>query len=248
MEKKPIEKAIAKIYTPETLLNGKEGIALKALTLTALNFNLSALISNHPKLKMPSGKVSTPDEIRDVVSFGEFEKKEPIQLDILCGASLASCGLLKDVAEHQDISKTGSIIRPYAWILERVRTPYTSVIKRFDWIYSNTAKTIGVQATMLNLPNVAELEANARIKSEQQNKERLAYALAEVNSATHPAILKQDEQQLIDILLDLDGKAFDIIQVAILSAQAEVARTKARILNNDYTRIDAEVILFANSN
>ena len=76
MEKKPIQK---KLYSAETLLNGKEGIALKALTLTALNFNLSALISNHPKLKMPNAKVSTPDEIRDVVSFGEFEKKEVIQ-------------------------------------------------------------------------------------------------------------------------------------------------------------------------
>lgn len=234
-------------YNVTSLLNGKHGIGLQAISTASCNFILSSQLSNHPDLKMPTVKVVTPDELRDIVNFGEFVKVEPIKLSKLVDGVMATCGLIKDIAEYKDVSTSGSVSRPYAWMTEKVRTPASAITNRYKWLSDNTAKTAGIQATLLKMPNAQEIEQKARDRSIAQNQERIAYAIAQVNSLTHLGLLKEDSSKLVDILVELDGEAYDIMAITRASALAEVARATARLLKGDFTRIDEEVAIFASA-
>ena len=178
-------------YTATQLLNGSAGNALKAVALTSINFELARQVANHPSLKMPTTKPSSPDALRDLVQMPEFENQgNGDKLDTLVNGLVASCAMIKDLAQVQDFNDSGQLVRPFAWILTNTRTPAGAVEANFAWRSNMSAKVAGEKALLLGLKNSKEIEQKASIRTDQENAERKAYALAEVNSVTNANIMK----------------------------------------------------------
>jgi hypothetical protein len=233
-------------FSATSLLNGINGEALRAMTLSAINFELGRQIANHPTLKMPTSRPDTPDALRDLVAMPELEGRDtPNPLDHIVDALVASCALIKDVAQRSDFDTSGRIIYPYAWIANSARTPASAVADNFAWRSNMAAKVAGEKAVLLGMSNAKEVEDKAKARNEAENAERMAYALAEVNSVTNTNIMKEDEANLIEMLLDL--RTIDIMKLAKSAAQGAVERARTRLLEGQYATIDEEVLLFANS-
>lgn len=233
-------------YSATQLLNGSAGNALKTVALGGVNFQLGAMVSNHPSLKMPTEKHESPDALRDLVQLPELEgRDDTVRLDTLVTALVASCALIKDLANLQDFNDRGQIVRPFAWMINTVRTPASAVENNYAWRSDMAAKTAGERAMLLGIKDSKAVEEKAKARTDAENQERKNYALAEVNSLTHTSIFEEEETHLIEILLDLN--CIDIVKIAKTSAEAQVKRAKARLLNGQYVTIDDEVLLFANS-
>jgi len=236
------------IYTFDNLINGRHGNALKALALTTVNFELSRQIAQHPQLKMPVSRPSSPDDLRDAMTLPEFEGRSSIQkLDVLLDGLVATCALIKDVASTTDYDAAGRLTRPFAWIIDRCRTPISAVTAAFEWRADMAAKVAGEQAQMLGVKDAKDIEAKARERAMAQNEERMNYALAEVNSNTTMQLMTEDEVNLIDLLLDLNQKTYDGLRLVHQAAQNEMTRARKRLEAGLYTTVDPEVILFAKS-
>lgn len=232
-------------FSATSLLNGSNGEALRALTLSAINFELGRQIANHPSLKMPTARPDSPDALRDLVQMPELEGRDKVTpLDSLTDGLVASCAMIKDVAQRSDFDTAGRIIYPYAWIANSARTPASAVMDQYSWRSNMAAKVAGEKATMLGMKNAKEVEEKARARTDAENKERMDYALAEVNSNTNVNIMKEDESTLIELLLDL--RTIDIMKLAKNAAQGSVERARTRLLEGQYATIDEEVLLFAN--
>lgn len=232
-------------YTSEQLLNGSAGNALKAVALGAVNFELARLVANHSQLKMPTEKHESPDALRDLVQMPELERSKDysVNLDTLVNALIASCALIRDLAQTQDFDDNGRISRPFAWMLNSTRTPVSAVESNFSWRSDMSAKVAGEKAHLLGLKDAKAIEEKAKARTDAENAERKAYALAEVNSVTHLSIMEDEEVHLIELLLDLN--CIDILKLAKSSAEASVKRAKARLMAGQYVTIDEEVLLFA---
>ena len=237
------------IYTTEGLLNGRHGPALQALTLSALNFELSRQVANHSSLKMPTEKVSTPDDLRDLMVMPELEgrTKDPVTLDLLLDGLVATCALIKDVASTVDYDTSGRQVRPFEYILARTRTPISAIESTYDWRADMAAKVASEQAALLGITDTAGIEAKAKARALGDTKERKAYALAEVNSLVRPSLMQEESAKLIEMLVDLDSKAFNGLLLAHNSANANLAGAKRRLEAGQYTTVDSEVVLFAKS-
>lgn len=233
-------------YSFENVLNGKHGNGLKALALSAVNFELSRQIANHPLLKMPTEKVESPDELRAMITLPELEGREFGQkLDALIDGLVATCALIKDLAQTSDYDTAGRITHPYAYMVDRAITPVAAVERNFAWRADMSAKVATEQAALLGVKDAETIGDKARQRSMEQNKERMNYALAEVNSNTNINVMKEDEVNLIDLLMDLNQTTFDGLKLLQAAAGNEMERAKRRIEQGLYTRVDEEVILFA---
>lgn len=236
------------IYSLETLLTGSNGPACNALTLSSLNFELGRQVSNHPDLKMPSTAIASPDDLRSLMVMPEFEgQNKPPALDLLVDALVATCGLIKDVAETIDYDTSGRMFRPYAYILERARTPVSCIESTYEWRAEQTGKVASEQANILGLKNPDEIAKKAIARAKGEQAERKAYAVAEVASHIHAGLITEEASKLIEILLDLDGTAYNGLVLAHNTANNQIAGAKKRLEAGQYTTIDSEVLLFANS-
>lgn len=233
-------------YTFENILNGKHGNGLKAVALSAVNFELSRLIANHPTVKMPTEKVDSPDALRDLITLPELEGREQGQkLDALIDGLVATCALIKDLASSSDYDSAGRITRPYAYLIDRAITPQGAIERNFAWRADMSAKVATEQAQLLGIKDAETIGDKARQRSMEQNSERIAYALAEVNSHTNLNLMQEDEVNLLDLLNDLNQQTFNGLALIQASAQSELRRAKRRIEQGLYTKVDEEVILFA---
>jgi hypothetical protein len=232
-------------YSATTLLNGSNGEALRGLALSAINFELSRQVSNHPSLKMPTEKLETPDELRDLVMMPEHIEHDKPKLDQLVDGLIATCALIKDLAGRSDYNASGQLVHPFAWLAGRARTPQSAVVDSFAWRSNMAAKVAGEQATLLGIANPELVEQKARERADAENKERRDYAIAEVRSVQNVALMTAEENELVELLLDLDGQTFNILKLAKAAAQADVERAKQRLLAGKYAVCDEEIMLFA---
>lgn len=236
-------------YTFEGLVNGRHGPAIQALTLSAINFELSRQVANHEKLKMPVETVDTPDSLRDMMVMPELEgrTKDPVTLDLLVDGLIATCALIKDVASTIDYDTAGRQIRPFEYIMNRCRTPISAIESTYDWRADMTAKVAGEQAVLLGITDTTAIEAKAKARALAQSNERKAYAMQEVQSVMRTSLMAEESSKLIEMLVDLDGKCFDGFRLAHNSATAQCVGAKRRLEAGQYTVVDPEVVLFANS-
>lgn len=235
-------------YDFSGIISGKFGYGLKATALSALNFELSRQVANHPTLKMPTEKVASPDDLRAKLTLPELEGRDvgPQKLDVLLDGLVATCALVKDLASHSDYDSAGRITHPYRYLIDRVRTPIGCIESNFAWRADMAAKVAGEQAALLGV-DAKKVEENARKRSMEQNQERMNYALAEVNSNTNLKVMDQEESFLLETLIDLNQNTFDGMKLIQSAAQAELQRAKRRLEQGLYTVVDEEVILFAKS-
>jgi len=232
-------------FTAEKLLNGTCGYPLQALALQAVNYTSATAIANHADVKMPTAKLETPDQFRDLIFTNpEFETATRPTLDQLSNANIASCALIRDLAEVQE-SNNGKITRPYAWLAERAQTPTSAILRQYAWFADQSAKLAGEQARLLHIADYKQVEDNAKDRTNANNRERVAFALAEVNSSFKEALLIAPPEELVNILLDLDGFAYNIVALTQAGAQRNIEYGKQRLLKGDYTSIDPEVLLFS---
>lgn len=233
-------------YSFEGIISGKHGNGLRACALSAINFELSRQIANHKQVKMPTEKVESPDELRDMITLPELEGREFGQkLDALIDGLVATCALIKDLAQSSDYDAAGRITHPYAYLIDRTITPQAAIERNFAWRADMAAKVATEQAHLLGIKEAELIGQKAHKRAMEQNQERINYALAEVNSNTNLNVMKEDEVNLIDLLNDLNQQTFNGMKLIQASAQAELARAKRRIEQGLYTRVDEEVILFA---
>jgi hypothetical protein len=234
-------------YTFEGLLNGRHGDALKAATLSAINFELSRQVSNHTSLKMPVERPNTPDDLRDLMVIPELEGRTeaPVTLDALVDGMIATCALIKDVASIVDYDSQGRMIRPFEYILNRCRTPISCIESTYDWRADMTAKVAGEQAILLGIKDTAAIEAKAKARALAESQERKAYAVAEVTSAVRPSLMQEESAKLVEMLVDLDGKCFDGLRLAHASANAQCTGAKKRLEAGQFTLVDTEIVIFA---
>ena len=233
-------------YSFETIINGKHGNGLKAVALSAINFELARQIANHPQVKMPTEKVDSPDALRDMITLPELEGREFGQkLDVLIDGLVATCALIKDLAGSADYDSAGRITRPYAYLIDRAITPQSAIERNFSWRADMSAKVATEQASLLGIKDSETIGDKARQRSMEQNAERIAYALSEVNSNTNLNLMQEDEVNLLDLLNDLNQQTFNGLALIQASAQSELQRAKRRIEQGLYTKVDEEVILFA---
>lgn len=235
-------------YTFSGLVSGQHGKALQAMTLTAVNFELSRQVGNHPSLKMPTQRPDSPDDMRDLLVLPELEGRDdigPKKLDALLDGLVATCALIKDVASAVDYDNAGRLIRPFAWIIDRCRTPASTIEQNFAWRADMAAKVAGEQARMLGMKDTSDIETRANERAKLENAERMKYALAEVNSNTNLAIMQEDEVNLIDYLLDLNQTTFNGLKLAHAAAQNEMTRARKRLESGLYATVDSEVVMFA---
>lgn len=234
-------------YNFQDILFGKFGYGLKAVALSAVNFELSRQIANHPQVKMPVEKVDSPDDLRARLTLPELEGRDvgPQKLDVLLDGLVATCALVKDLAAHSDYDVAGRITYPFKYLLDRVRTPVSCVESNFAWRADMAAKVAAEQAALLGVTDPAKIEENARKRSMEQNKERMNYAMSEVSSNTNMAVMDEDEVNLVDLLVDLNQNTFNGMKLIQAAAQAELQRARRRLEQGLYTVVDEEVILFA---
>lgn len=233
-------------YSFENIINGKHGNGLKAVALSAINFELARQIANHPQVKMPTEKVDSPDALRDMITLPELEGREFGQkLDVLIDGLVATCALIKDLAGSADYDSAGRITRPYAYLIDRAITPQSAIERNFAWRADMSAKVATEQAQLLGVKDAETIGDKARQRSMEQNAERIAYALSEVNSNTNLNLMQEDEVNLLDLLNDLNQQTFNGLALIQASAQSELQRAKRRIEQGLYTKVDEEVILFA---
>lgn len=233
-------------YNLTDMLLGKNGNAIKGLVLTSINFELSRQIANHPSVKMPVSRPDSPDDMRALLTLPELEGREFGQkLDALCDGLIATCALIKDLAQTSDYDSAGRITHPFRYLIDRVRTPASSIISNFEWRADMSAKVAEEQAQMLGVADPKAVGDKARERNKGENQERINYAIAEVNSQTNINLMKEDESLLIELLIDLNQKTFDAVRLAHNSAQAELTRAKKRLEAGLYTTIDPEIIIFA---
>lgn len=233
-------------YSFDGIINGKHGNGLKAVALSAVNFELARQIANHPQVKMPTEKLDSPDALRDMLTLPELEGREFGQkLDVLIDGLVATCAMIKDLASSSDYDSAGRITRPFAYLIDRAITPQSAIERNFAWRADMSAKVASEQASLLGIKDAETIGDKARQRSMEQNAERIAYALSEVNSNTNMKLLQEDEVNLIDLLNDLNQQTFNGLQLIQASAQSELQRAKRRIEQGLYTKVDEEVILFA---
>lgn len=233
-------------YSFDGIISGKHGNGLKAVALSAINFELSRQIANHKQVKMPVEKVESPDELREMITLPELEGREFGQkLDALIDGLVATCALIKDLASTSDYDSAGRITHPYSYLIERAITPQSAIERNFAWRADMAAKVATEQAHLLGITDAEKIGDKAREKAMLQNQERINYALSEVNSNTNLNLMQEDEVNLLDLLVDLNQNTFNGMKLIQASAQAELQRAKRRIEQGLYTRVDEEVILFA---
>jgi hypothetical protein len=233
-------------YNVTDMLMGKNGNALKALVLSSINFELSRQIANHPSVKMPISRPDSPDDMRALLTLPELEGREFTQkLDALVDGLVATCAMIKDLAQSSDYDVAGRITYPFRYLLDRVRTPQSSITANYEWRADMAAKVAEEQASMLGVKDSKAIGDKARERNRAENQERIDYALAEVNSQTNMNLMQEDESLLIELLVDLNQTTFDAIKLAHNSAQAEVQRAKKRLESGLYTTVDSEVVIFS---
>ena len=239
-------------YSTQKLLSGEHGNALQSLTLSALNWEIGRQLAAHPSLKMPTVRPTTPDEFRDEIVNLDTETNDTrgnarkLTLDELSKGLVATLGLIKDLGEVSDFNNNGQIVKPYAWLADRAVTPVSAILGNYSWRSDQAAKVASEQAKLLGL-DADDIASKAKAKADALNAEKIAYAVAEVNSVTSPALMKEESSKLVEILVDLDGVDFNIFKLAKASAQNSLERTKQRVQAGLYATIDEEVILFANA-
>lgn len=233
------------------ILTGKAGNSIKALTLSALNFELGRLLVGHQMLKQPVIEQDrSPDQFRDLIRLPEMEaaKVEPLDAELICNGIIATCAMAFDLARMSDFNERGGLIHPHAWLVDRVRTPIETVRSHFDWRTDQAAKLAQEQAAMIGLSDKAEaIGAAAKARAEHDQRSKAEYALAEVESMMNPSIMKSDESDLIDLLMELEnaGAISSIVKVAANAAHSSIDRTKSRLMAGQFARVDEEVVLFA---
>ena len=230
-----------------SILTGKHGDAVKALALSAINFELGRQLVSHPSLKMPEIKPDrSPDQFRDLIRLPEAEanQPEPPDLALLADGIVGTCALAFDLARKSDFNERGAIIRPHAWLVDRVKTPLETVSRSFDWRSEQEGKTAAEQAIMLGLKEKAETIAQAAAaRANHDQASRKEYALAEVETAMNAQIMQWEETSIIELLESIP--TLDILRLTRAACESSVDRTKARLMAGQFARIDEEIILFA---
>lgn len=236
-------------YTFEKAISGTHGTAIQALALSAINFELSRQISNHPSLKMPVDKPASPDDLRALLVIPELDGRtaDAVSLDLLIDANIATCALTKDVASTTDFDTNGRQVRPFAYLIDRIRTPISSIEATYDWRADMAAKVAVEQASLLGIKDTTLIETKAKERAIGDMKERKAYAIAEVNSLIRPSIMNEETSKLIEMIVDLDGKAFNGLLLTHNAAVASVASATRRLEAGKFVTVDSEVVLFAKS-
>lgn len=231
-----------------SILAGKAGDSIKALALSAINFELGRLLVGHPGLKMPEIKADrSPDQFRDLVRMPEQEQAEPdlVGIDTLANGIIATCAMAFDLARKSDFNERGALVRPHAWLIDRVRTPLETINRSFDWRSEQAGKLAEEQALLLGLKDkAAGIAAAATARSNHDTESRREYALAEIEAAMNPNIMSWEEVSIIDLLESIEQ--IDIVRLTKAAAIASVDRTKSRLMAGQFARIDEEVVLFAN--
>ena len=235
------------LYTFEKAITGLNGNAILAASLSAINFELSRQVANHHALKMPVVKPETPDDLRDLLVIPELEGRtsEAPRLDTLVNALIASCMLIKDLAQVIDFDEAGRQTRPYAYLLERAITPISAVTRNFEWRADMASKAAIDQAHQLGMIDAEQIGQRAKERSVKQNAERIKYALAEIKSVAHDSLVSEEATKLQEMLIDLDGIAYNGLQLTHNSANASIASAKKRLEQGQFVTVDPELILFA---
>lgn len=235
-------------YTFEKAVNGSHGMAIYVNTLTALNFNLAMQLSNHPALKMPVDKPISPDDLRDPCELPELEisKQEPVKLDSISDALLATAYLLNLASTYKDYDpNTGRETTPFAYVKDRILTPYKAIQRQYEWRADMAAKVATEQAALIGIKDSADIGNKAKERSNLQNKEKIAYALAELDSIANYNLRNEPNEKLIEILVDLDGKAYNGLLLSSNLANASMENARKRLANGQYVNVDVELALFA---
>jgi hypothetical protein len=220
----------------EKILSGAYGNAVKALTLSALNWTACAALTRHPDLKQPANRGFVEDA-RDEVKLPELESAiTPDTLDTLTARVVASYLLCEQMRRITETNERGQIVRPFEYL--KPRTPSDAIRSTFAWRADMQAKELATKAEMMGLDPKAVAE-KARNQAAGQNAERMAYALAEANSSTNKGMMNWDDSELVEILLDME-----VIQTATNAAENAISRAKARIESGLWADVDAELLLF----
>ena len=224
----------------QQILSGDKGLAIKALCLSSLNWQLAGMLVRHPSIKAPTTRGGIEDT-RDEVKLPEMEQQEDgIKLDQLTSWLVASYILTEEVRRTTDVDMVGRSIRPFEYL--KPKTPAMAIREHFQWRAKQAGNDLAVKAGLLKMENAAQIAERAAKVAESQQAEKLAYALAEVGSVTNANLRDWPTDELIEMLLDCP---INIIEVTKTAAENTVSRAKARIEQGLWTSIDEEVILFA---
>lgn len=224
----------------QQILSGDKGLAIKALCLSSLNWQLAGMLVRHPSIKAPTTRGGIEDT-RDEVKLPEMEQQEDgIKLDQLTSWLVASYILTEEVRRTTDVDMMGRSFRPYEYL--KPKTPAMAIREHFQWRAKQAGNDLAVKAGLLKMENAAQIAERAAKVAEGQQAEKLAYALAEVGSVTNANLRDWPTDELIEMLLDCP---INIIEVTKTAAENTVSRAKARIEQGIWASIDEEVILFA---
>ncbi len=222
------------------ILSGEKGVAIQAITLSSLNFQLSGMLVRHPSIKAPSNR-GTVEDHRDLVKLPEMEGIEVGHtLDQVCDWLVASYLLTEQVRRTTDFDTSGRESYPFAYL--KPVTPNMAIAQSFAWRAKMQGQELANKAILMGLKNAAEIAEKASKVADERNTEAKAYALAETDSATNQNMVSWSNEDLLDLLTSCP---IDIEETAIAAAENSISRAKARLEQGLWASIDEEVILFA---
>lgn len=214
----------------EKILNGTYGVGVQILTLSAINWQACIKMVQHPSLKQE--KATNPEQFRDEVKLPEQQEEKNLTLAEIVNIVTASYLLTKEKANTNN---------EYSWV--NAKTPLQAIQSFFDWRASAQAKIIAAQARMLGMSdeeaNTAYAMADAKEKA--RNAEAIAYAMAEVNSATNENMKNWDTDSLMEIILN---SSMNIEDLAITAGERSIERARNRIKKGQFANIDPEIMAF----
>lgn len=235
-------------YTFERAITTTHGMAIYATALSAVNFTLAQQLANHKDLKMPTVKVDSPDDLRDPMQMPELEGRtaDPITLDIIANGLIASASLMNSLSYFEDYDPaTGRHTMPYSYLRDRIQTPFKAVQRQYEWRDDMASKAAQEQALILGIKDTNDIGKKAKERSKAQNKERMDYALTELQSVCQYSLQDEAQNKLQEMLIDLDGKCYNGLLITSNLANASMANARKRLTAGLYAFVDNELALFA---
>jgi len=226
--------------TAMQLLQGDKGLALQALCLSSINWQLAGMLTRHPGTKAPTTRGSVEDT-RDEVRLPEMESQpDSLKLDQVTSWLIASYLLTEEVRRTTDVDMMGRSFRPFEYL--KPKTPAMAIREHFTWRAKQAGNELAAKAALLKMGNAGQIAERAAKVAEGQQAEKLAYALEEVAGVTNANLRDWTKEELVDLLLDCP---LDIIEITKTAAENAVNRAKARIEQGLWASVDEEVILFS---
>jgi hypothetical protein len=124
-------------------------------------------------------------------------------------------------------------------------TPFKAVKRQYEWRDDMASKSAQEQALVLGIKDTNDIGEKAKARSQAQNKERLDYALAELNSVCQYSLQDNPQDKLQEMLIDLDGKCYNGLLITSNLANANMANARKRLTQGLYAFVDNELAIFA---